>query len=338
MSGDALDQVHRIADEIGLIVGNFMLDDQWHRVPVRGKKKNNTSGTYCLGEFRLKSGRVAIVGLMCNHAEQWEVPLNLDGIEDVTPEEIAEAKQRSREAAEASKKARAELQLETAKRASTIWDKLPDSGASLYLDNKEVKAWGIRFSRGSIVVPACDAQGKLWTLQFIDKEGNKRFLTGGAKRGRFHLIGRPLEEQAHLILGIAEGYATAASLHEALHFPIAIAFDAGNILPVSEALRATYPNARLVFFADHDIYKGYPQAFIKQSEHTPAVARQIARLPAIRPDVLVEVVADDDARLRDRDKHPNIGLAKALLAAAKVDGDVVVPRFEQNKNNEGSGE
>jgi putative DNA primase/helicase len=39
---------------------------------------------------------------------------------------------------------------------------------------------------------------------------------------------------------LAEGYATA-SLHEATGHPVAVAFDAGNLVHVAKALRALYP-------------------------------------------------------------------------------------------------
>ncbi len=336
MGKRTLDDVHLLAAKLGLVVKDLELDGDWHRVPVEGKKRGNLSGAYCLSEIVLRSGDRVVVGMLYNWVSGQEERLTLDGVTGVTPEEIAEARRRARAAAEASKKARAQLQVDTARRAKDIWSKLPDSGRSSYLDAKGVKAWGTRFSRGSIVVPARDIDGKLWTLQFIDADGNKRFLTGGAKRGRFHIIGRlSCEGQAPFFLGVAEGYATAASIFEALaqRFPVAVTFDAGNILPVCAAFRKRYPDIRIVIFADHDIHKGYPQAFIRHSENTPGVKRQIARLAAVRPDVQVEVVADDDLRLSDRTKHYNTGVTKALLAAAAVDGDVLIPRFDNNNNN-----
>lgn len=324
-----LDEVYKRADAVGLIVDEFKLDGDWHRVPVVGKKKQNLSGAYCLSELSLQSGRVAIVGMLYNWVNGIEERLTLDGVEGATAEEIAEAKRRAKAAAEKSKREKAQLQAETAERAQGIWDKLPDSGRSQYLQKKGVKAWGLRFSRGSVVVPARDISGKISTLQFIDPDGNKRFLTGGAKRGRFHLIGRLPPEGQPLLIGIAEGYATAATLHEALSYSIAVAFDAGNIIAVAQAFRRAYPNMRIVIFSDHDRFNGYPQAFIKQSQANDAVRHQIKRLQQIRPDVEIEIVADDDPRLKDNNKSHNAGVAAAILTAAAVRGDVIVPKFRE---------
>lgn len=324
----ALDAVFDAADRLGLEVEEFTVDGEWHRCAVAGKKKTNQSGTYCLSEFALRDGRVVILGLLNNYVSGLEERLTLDGVEGVSAEEAADARRKLREAAEQSRQAREQLQLDTAKRAVDIWNKLPEEGSSPYLGRKGVRAWGVRFSRGSVVVPARDAAGKLWTLQFIDGEGGKRFLSGGAKRGRYHMLGTP--PAGRHLLGVGEGYATCATVFEAKAVPaIAVAFDAGNLLPVAAALKAVYPAADIVIFSDNDLYNGYPQAFIRARDASPAVRSQVARLQAARPDVLIEIVADDDPRLKDREKSHNAGVAFAILAAAAVDGTVIVPRFTQ---------
>ena len=67
----------------------------------------------------------------------------------------------------------------------------------------------------------------------------------------FHLIGAPQG-----ILLIAEGYATAASLHLATGLPVAVAFTAGNIAPVAAELHKRYPRSRLLICADDDAFAG----------------------------------------------------------------------------------
>lgn len=329
-----LDKIHALASGAGLLVESLVLDGQWHRVPVDGKKRSNKSGAYCLSEFPLSNGNVAIVGMISNWITGVEERVTLEGIEGVTPEEMAKAKKQARDAAEKSKQEKKALQVETAKRAQDIFRKLPEMGSSDYLKRKQVKAWGVKFSRGSICVPARDVDGKLWTLQWIDKEGNKRFLTGGAKRGRFHLINNLPEGQPFKSLGVAEGYATAATIVETIPMPVAVAFDAGNILPVAQALRKKFPINRLVFFADDDRHNGYPQAFIKRSELNPDVVDVMRELARVRSDVLIEIVNDDDPRLKDKSRHHNTGIAKAILAAARVGNAIVlIPHFKNNESD-----
>jgi putative DNA primase/helicase len=97
------------------------------------------------------------------------------------------------------------------------------------------------------VLPLLDTAGRIHGLQFLRtsaqaakaKRPAKEFWPAGLiKKGHFHLIGAP----QHLVL-VAEGYATGASLHEATGYPVAIAFDAGNLAPVVAALRALQAHA-----------------------------------------------------------------------------------------------
>lgn len=220
----------------------LVVDDEIHRF---GPKNNSW---YVLHTFRLDSGEELIVGRFGD----WKLGINVKVDFDMpalSPEqkkafaaemrrkELAVANERKRKAAEA------------AKRASEIWHKLPDSGRSKYLDRKRVRAFGLRFSRGSVVVPLVNIKAQLVGLQFIDGDGNKRFLTGTAKQGAFHLIG---EFEADGRLLVAEGYATAASLFMAVGVPVAVAFDAGNLEPVVRAFRSRFPNLHIVVCGDND--------------------------------------------------------------------------------------
>jgi putative DNA primase/helicase len=55
------------------------------------------------------------------------------------------------------------------------------------------------------------------------------------------------------VLLVAEGYATGASLFEATGHAVAVAFDAGNLVHVTRALRAQYPGALIVVCGDDDL-------------------------------------------------------------------------------------
>ena len=54
------------------------------------------------------------------------------------------------------------------------------------------------------------------------------------------------------ILYVAEGFATAATVHEATGSAVAVAFNANNLKPVAIALRAKFPNLEIVICADDD--------------------------------------------------------------------------------------
>ena len=51
---------------------------------------------------------------------------------------------------------------------------------------------------------------------------------------------------------MAEGFATAATVHEATGSAVAVAFNANNLKPVAIALRAKFPSLEMVICADDD--------------------------------------------------------------------------------------
>lgn len=108
----------------------------------------------------------------------------------------------------------------------------------------------LMFKAGTVAVPLRDAAGKLWALQAINEQGTKLFPKFGRKAGCFALLGLPA---GAAVIGVAEGYATAASIHQATGWPVAVAFDAGNLMAVGRVLRASFPDSRLVFCGDDDI-------------------------------------------------------------------------------------
>lgn len=141
-----------------------------------------------------------------------------------------------------------------AKHAKTALQDASDTGASEYLTRKRCGAYGLKFARdGALLVPMQDASGAILNVQRILPNGEKRFLPGGRKSGLWHWVGAVPADNAHGgPLLIAEGYATAASLHEACALPCAVAFDCGNLMHVARAIRGRFPNAQIVVCADDD--------------------------------------------------------------------------------------
>jgi putative DNA primase/helicase len=156
----------------------------------------------------------------------------------------AERKRRQRE--------RWQRQQETAEKARWIWQNAKpvfETKFHPYLRRKRVKPYEIRTGRGSLIVPFYDDARVLVNLQFIDAEGNKRFLAGGRKKGCFSPIGEPTDAARLLI---CEGWATGASLHEALGVAVMVAADAGNLEQVALVARRLYPAADIVIAGDND--------------------------------------------------------------------------------------
>ncbi len=126
-----------------------------------------------------------------------------------------------------------------------------------YLKRKGIQPHGAKIYHGSLSIGdmACNnalmipmkLNGKISSLQFINHEGEKRFLPDGEKGG--YLIGKIVDGKP---ICIAEGFATGASIHEATGNAVVVAFDAGNLRKMAQALRAKQPDAVIVLCADND--------------------------------------------------------------------------------------
>ena len=115
-----------------------------------------------------------------------------------------------------------------------------------YLQSKGIQdvtaVAGIRINRykgrNKLVIPIYSRNGQtgnteLVNLQQIEDSGQKRFLAGGQKSGGYAILNGTHADMKDGFY-LAEGYATAASVHLATGKPVVIAFDAGN-LPVVAA-------------------------------------------------------------------------------------------------------
>lgn len=200
--------------------------------------------------------------------------------------------------------------------ATKQWDAASDTGASPYLNRKGVQPFGVRFDPcGTLLVPLRDESGKLWNLQRIapDNPSNgpeKLFLKGGRKSGLWHWCGEPA---GAAVLLIAEGYATAASLHQATGRTVAVAFDAGNLVHVAKGLRKLYPAALLVLCGDDDMQTFAEKGFNPGRDKAKAAALAVQGL-AVFPEDLPEGGSDFN------DTHKSVGLeAVRLVVDSAID-------------------
>jgi putative DNA primase/helicase len=220
------------------------------------------------------SGGVAI-GTLLHEAQQngFDVQAfapNASQAQAPSPEQLKQQARDRAAAAQRDREATAAQHAATAVQAVERWDKASDSPpqgtqgaaqpiAAPYLARKGVQGYGVRYeANGAVLVPLRDAAGTLWNLQTIlltkPAQGtDKLFMKGGRKSGLWHLLGvaQSNNAQAATIL-IAEGYATAASLHQATGYPVACAFDAGNLRAVAVNIRTAHPDAALVVCGDDD--------------------------------------------------------------------------------------
>lgn len=178
-----------------------------------------------------------------------------------TPEEIAQREARIKADAETLAKHRAAA----ASKAQAIWNEQPGAleatqpsvSEHLYIKRKGIMPHGAKVYHGSLKIGGMDCNGalmlpmklggKITSLQFINRDGEKRFLPDGEKGG--YVIGKI---EVGKPVCICEGFATGASIHEATGHAVIVAFDAGNMKKLASALRANRPEVAIVLCADDD--------------------------------------------------------------------------------------
>ncbi|HFV5160408.1 TPA: LPD7 domain-containing protein, partial [Escherichia coli] len=111
---------------------------------------------------------------------------------------------------------------------------------------------GVRLNnKNELVIPFSNGRGEIRSYQRIPVTGGKdaRILKDSEKTGNWFTFGTP--ENGRPLL-FAEGYATAASLHEATGLPVLMTVDAGNMIAVAENARQIWTDSPFVFCADND--------------------------------------------------------------------------------------
>ena len=113
------------------------------------------------------------------------------------------------------------------------------------------KTGGVTFRAGDVVVPLYDDTGALINLQLISSDGLKRPLKGGAVKGACHTIEG--KKQAGKHLWIAEGYATALTVHHLTGETVMVALSSVNLLSLASLVRQKHPACQIVLAADRDL-------------------------------------------------------------------------------------
>jgi putative DNA primase/helicase len=206
-----------------------------------------------------------------------------------------------------------------AAKAAGHWAEFQPEGESPYLRAKGVGGHGVRYENGEVAVVALrDAKhGRIQALQYLRSRGQAErrgegtptkqiWPQGAAKQGHFHLLGP--DPLAVGWLAIAEGYATAASIHEATGGPVAMAVDAGNLEHVARALRDKYQGkVRIILAADDDRWQRC--------------------ISCKTPMDLHEVEGAHCPHCGELHKSKNAGITTAKVAAAEVSGRLAAPSF-----------
>lgn len=332
-----------------------MMDGVWHKTTVTTSKNHiKKSGAYVLNERGY--------GCICNHDQGTKVPFEPEGIM-ASEEQTAEAQAQYRQNLEARMKAEKALRDKVAKAAQQRYKRL--SGTEIIadvhtylLEKKFVPAFpGLRCDNDKLVIPMYDVDGQIRNLQSIDPAGGKLFMKDGEKKARFFVIG-DLATADTILFG--EGYATLASSYLATKFASVTCFDSGNIAAVMEALEDRTKHADRIILSDNDLVTPARTAATlnnakmrERHGYDPIsgdmVAAAIATGNAVDigsdgrfalrakerrevehfelPRIYAEIIDRESGEVMHKIAVINVGMEKALAAAARFDAKVVAPQF-----------
>jgi len=147
---------------------------------------------------------------------------------------------------------------------ATIWSQASAASAEHpYLKRKGVQPHGARITGdGRLMLPLFGQDGTLCSLQYIDVDGGKLYHPGGQTGEKFWMVGT-MDDPGTLY--VAEGFATAATIHEATGRPCVVSYSASNLVPVTGNLREMYGSTQdLVIVADND-KSGVGQRYAEQA-------------------------------------------------------------------------
>lgn len=281
LSGDIPDAFCQAMQNAGIEPPvEIIADGTLHRFTVAGDKARSDNGWYVLHADHPAAGAFGCWKRQIN--ETWCAK----SCQTMTPAEKGaytaklEAMKRQRD------EERDRVQAECRAWCSDAWEKAKDAdNQNPYLKRKRVHAYGVKACGDSLIVPVMDTAGTIHGLQFISPDGSKKFKTGTNKAGHFFKIG---ETRDRTVL-ICEGFATGASLHQATGHCVVVAFDAGNLKPVAEGLRAKCPDCKIIICADDDY----------ATEGNPGLAKARAAAQSIGGKLAVPVFQNTPTRGTD---------------------------------------
>jgi phage/plasmid primase-like uncharacterized protein len=235
----------QLADAIaqhGLTPPPIIADGKLHRFDT--DKKGDKSGWYVLYVDGVPAGRFGDWRSGLDVAFRADIGRQLTVAEEMALAARLDKARRERDEAMAKTRAVASDTVEA------IWEQcIPASPDHPYLVRKGVSPNGAKVTGdGRLIVPLYTPDGKLASVQYIDHAGGKLYHSGGQTGGCFWLLG-DLDGASRLY--VAEGFATAATIHEETGSPVVVAYSASNLVPVTGTWRelSTLP---IVIVADND--------------------------------------------------------------------------------------
>ncbi len=235
---------------------------------------------------------------------------------DLTAAELQNIRETCKRAEKERERAELERQVKAQKTATWILNRSrPARTLHRYLARKGAQCYGgLCEFRGALVLPLRDADDELFSLQFIDADGKKRFLSGGKIAGCFFT----LADKPDQALVICEGYATGASIHEASGLAVICAMNCHNLAAVANAARKKYPQREIIITADNDLF----------TDRNPGLTKATEAAKTIRARLVVPQFKDVSSKPTDfNDLHLLEGIGAVKLQIGKATAPEGRPRL-----------
>ena len=222
---------------------DIKIDGKLHRFSTNGRKRDD-SGWYIIFPDAPVAGRFGC------WRDQIDCVFKADIGRELTASENMAITRRQAEATEERERVRTKKSEIAANTVEKIWSEaIAASPDHPYLKRKGIEPHGARLTGdGRLIVPLYDGFDNLTSLQYIS-ETEKRYHSGGTTKGCSWSLG----ERTPGPIFVAEGFATAATVHEVSGRPCVIAYSANNLPIIVGSLRGFYGQTQdIVIVADND--------------------------------------------------------------------------------------
>lgn len=305
LAGNAQAQFGEAMRDAGLMVDdNPIMDGKIHRVQAQGDKGRERSGAYC-GYLDGRPG-----GWYQNYKTGEKTNWKADVGTKLSAEERASMLAQAAQQRQAREQERMAGYNTVAKAAQGIVSTLvPVAPENAYVAKKGISPVGLlqasdatvaaaneqlgqdkhSIAAGDLIVPMQDASGEIRSVQVIKPNGWKGFLPGGQVSGSFTMFGEA-QNGPDKRVWVAEGMATAASIHQATGEPVAVAFNAANLKAVAEQIRQQNPDAQMLIAGDDDRHLPHksppqPNVGVEKAGEAAAAVNGLAILPTFGPEL-----------------------------------------------------
>ena len=235
----------------GDLQGNIpVMDGKIHRIPEIEAKPGNKNIAYV---GYLDGVPAGYVKNFRGEERRWKMAGAV-----LTDDDRARLGKEAQEKKTRREKERQEMHVKKSMESQEITNKLaPATGMEAYFTGKGINIQnpGVKIdAKDNIVVPLVDIDGQQWSHQILQHNGFKQIFKDSRLQGTFAMVGAQSIQDLKGDILIAEGYSTAATIHEATGKPVIASTSSNNLKHVAAALHSRYPTKSIYIMADDDRY------------------------------------------------------------------------------------